>query len=137
MGKPEDGEGKIMDDESQNQEAFFEECKSKLMVMRQERLNAIGKLGEALVDKVEGDEGDMAQVLQNQHMSLTQKEKVLRELREIDEALERLEDGSYGICEETEEEIEWERLRAIPWTRLSLEGAEIREKSSKKYARHG
>ena len=36
---------------------------------------------------------------------------------------------------ETEEEIEPERLRALPWTRLSIEGAEIRESMTKRYAR--
>ena len=41
----------------------------------------------------------------------------------------------FGICEETEEVIEPERLRAIPWTRLSIEGAEIRESVNKRYAR--
>ena len=40
-----------------------------------------------------------------------------------------------GTVEETEELIEPERLRAIPWTRLSIEGAEIRESLTKRYAR--
>ncbi len=42
---------------------------------------------------------------------------------------------AYGICEETEELIEEDRLLAIPWTRLSIEGAEIRESVNKRYAR--
>jgi DnaK suppressor protein len=46
-----------------------------------------------------------------------------------------MESGAYGICEETEEMIENERLLAIPWTRLSIEGAEIRESLKKRYAR--
>ena len=53
---------------------------------------------------------------------------------EIEFALARIEQGTYGICEETEEPIEVERLLAIPWTRLSIEGAEIREVMTKKYA---
>ena len=56
---------------------------------------------------------------------------------EIESALARIENGSFGICEETEEVIEPERLRAIPWTRLSIEGAEIRESITKRYARGG
>ncbi len=54
---------------------------------------------------------------------------------EIEGALGRIEKGLYGVCEETEEIIEAERLLAIPWTRLSIEGAEIRESLGKKYAR--
>ncbi len=40
-------------------------------------------------------------------------------LYEIDQALTRIRNGSYGICEMTGEEIETERLEAIPWTRFS------------------
>jgi RNA polymerase-binding transcription factor DksA len=42
-------------------------------------------------------------------------------LYEIEAALKRIEDGTYGICELTGEPIPWERLEAIPWTRFSLE----------------
>ncbi len=44
-------------------------------------------------------------------------------LYEIDAALKRIEDGTYGICELTGQPIGWQRLEAIPWTRFSL-GAE-------------
>lgn len=40
-------------------------------------------------------------------------------LYEIDQALNRIFDGTYGICELTGEPIEVDRLRAIPWTRFS------------------
>jgi RNA polymerase-binding transcription factor DksA len=42
-------------------------------------------------------------------------------LYEIEAALKRIEDGTYGVCELTGEPIPWERLEAIPWTRFSLE----------------
>jgi len=54
---------------------------------------------------------------------------------EIEMALGRIENGTYGICEETEEPIETDRLLAIPWTRLSIEGAELRESLGRRYAR--
>lgn len=40
-------------------------------------------------------------------------------LYEIDQALKRIADGSYGICELTGQPIENARLKAIPWTRFS------------------
>ena len=40
---------------------------------------------------------------------------------EVGEALNRIKNGSYGVCEETEEPIGYKRLKAQPWTRLSLE----------------
>jgi len=45
-------------------------------------------------------------------------------LREIEEAIQRVKDGIYGICEVTGKEINLERLRAIPTARLSIEAAE-------------
>jgi RNA polymerase-binding transcription factor DksA len=40
-------------------------------------------------------------------------------LYEVQEALKRMADGSYGICELTGQPIEPERLKALPWTRFS------------------
>ena len=42
-------------------------------------------------------------------------------LYEIDVALERIDQGTYGVCELTGQLIPWKRLEAIPWTRFSLE----------------
>ena len=42
-------------------------------------------------------------------------------LREIDAALQRIEDGTYGICEESGQPIKKSRLRAIPWARLCID----------------
>ena len=42
-------------------------------------------------------------------------------LYEIDEAMQRIESGDYGVCELTGEPIEAERLTAIPWTRFSMQ----------------
>jgi DnaK suppressor protein len=42
-------------------------------------------------------------------------------LYEIDAALKRIENGTYGVCELTGEVIENERLEAIPWARFSTE----------------
>jgi RNA polymerase-binding protein DksA len=43
-------------------------------------------------------------------------------LYEIDAALRRIDDGSYGVCELTGRPIPWKRLEAMPWTRFSVEG---------------
>ena len=49
-------------------------------------------------------------------------------LREIEEALERIEDRTYGICEATKKRITKVRLRAIPWARYCIEYARKRER---------
>nr|WP_249117693.1 TraR/DksA C4-type zinc finger protein [Bacillus safensis] len=48
---------------------------------------------------------------------------------EIDAALKRMEDGTYGICEKTGKEIPYERLKAVPYTRFSI-GAKKNEETT-------
>ncbi len=48
-------------------------------------------------------------------------------LREIDEALARIEDGTYGVCLATHAPISSERLRAKPWAKYCIEYARARE----------
>ena len=50
-------------------------------------------------------------------------------LRQIDEALERIENGTYGICRVTGKEIGRERLEAVPTTTISYE-AKLKESKS-------
>ena len=48
-------------------------------------------------------------------------------LREIDDALERIEQGTYGICEGTGKQIPKARLEAQPWARYCIEYARMLE----------
>ncbi|MBL7714199.1 MAG: TraR/DksA family transcriptional regulator [Bdellovibrionales bacterium] len=113
---------------------FIGECKRRLMRAKQDRLNGAIAFDSAINTEISGDEGDIAASLSDQHTAITQRERILVELREIDDALGRIEAGTYGTCEETEEPIERDRLLALPWTRLSLAGAEIRESRRRKFA---
>ncbi len=110
-----------------------EECRRKLLRAREEAMNGLHALNPSLTTEMSGDEADLAQAHISQTQALNQRDKLLTKLREIDQALARVETGSYGICEETSEPIEEKRLLAIPWTRLSLEGAELREREQKRY----
>ena len=49
-------------------------------------------------------------------------------LVEVDAALERIELGTYGICEFTGKPIPAERLKAVPWTRYTVEAQALMEK---------
>lgn len=113
------------------------ECRKKLISMRQDLLNRVrmAQLDFGHVEKSSGDEVDqtVAQLAEN-HFLIAQ-ERMRTQLMEIDQALSRIENGTYGICEETEEPIEIDRLFAVPWTRLSIEGAEIQEAMTRKFAR--
>jgi DnaK suppressor protein len=48
-------------------------------------------------------------------------------LKAIDDALERIQNGTYGICEVCGKEIEEERLEAVPWTTLCIQHAKEQE----------
>ena len=48
-------------------------------------------------------------------------------LKAIDDALERIKNGTYGVCEVCGKEIEEERLQAVPWTTLCIQHAKERE----------
>ncbi|WP_206113925.1 TraR/DksA family transcriptional regulator [Bacillus altitudinis] len=46
---------------------------------------------------------------------------------EIDAALKRMEDGTYGICEKTGKDIPYDRLKALPYTRYSIDAKKNEE----------
>jgi DnaK suppressor protein len=124
---------KEWDKMGQNQKKLFDECKVKLLKTREETLNGLKSLDPSLATEMVGDEADLASAHISQTQALNQRDKFLFKIKEIDDALARMENGTYGICEETGENIEEKRLFAIPWTRLSLEGAEVREREQKRY----
>lgn len=117
-------------------EKLVKECKDKLLKTKMDLLNRVKEAREKLdLGEKGGDEADQTMRLLAEQEMLTLNDRLRSQLFEIESALGRIESGAYGLCEETEEMIETERLRAIPWTRLSIEGAEIRESVTKRYAR--
>ena len=116
--------------------SLVEECKAKLLDSKEELLNRVQDIRKNLhTEEKGGDEADQTVRVLNESEVLGQHDRIRKQLFEIEQALARIEAGTYGICEETEEYIEPDRLLAIPWTRLSIEGAEIRESLKRKYAR--
>jgi RNA polymerase-binding transcription factor DksA len=53
-------------------------------------------------------------------------------LEEIEDAIDRIFDGSFGICQETQNPIKKARLKVVPFTRFSLEGQTLFEKRNRK-----
>ncbi|HED52963.1 MAG TPA: TraR/DksA family transcriptional regulator [Phycisphaerales bacterium] len=51
-------------------------------------------------------------------------------IQEIDDAIERINAGTFGICEHTLEPIDLKRLEELPWTRYSIKAAQELERSS-------
>jgi DnaK suppressor protein len=111
-------------------------CQSKLLNLKSELLNRVRQAHKDFVySEKTGDEGDQSSAHIEEHSFLVNQERLRNQLTEIESALARIEQGRFGICEETEGPIEQARLLAIPWTRFSIEGAELRESIDKRYAR--
>jgi DnaK suppressor protein len=66
-------------------------------------------------------------------LELRTRDRERKLLKKIDSALERIEDGSYGYCEETGEEIGLKRLEARPVATLSVEAQERRELAERQF----
>jgi DnaK suppressor protein len=79
------------------------------------------------------DPNDRATQEEEFSLELRTRDRERKLIRKIDEALKRLEDGSYGYCLETGEEIGIKRLEARPVATLSVEAQERRERREKQY----
>ena len=79
----------------------------------------------------EPDIADRASRETDRSLELRTRDRERKLIAKIDEALERIEDGSYGFCEETSEPISISRLEARPIATLSLEAQERHERMEK------
>jgi len=74
------------------------------------------------------DMGDMAVESYTKEFMFGKSSGDRRVLELIREALDRIEDKSFGICVNCESEIQPKRLEAVPWTRLCLQCQDLQEK---------
>ena len=68
-----------------------------------------------------GDWVDHSSQENDLHVNLALKQTDTKLLRAIDEALHRVDNGTYGICMDCEEPIADVRLAAVPWTRVCID----------------
>jgi len=83
------------------------------------------------------DEADLAASVINQQVTFNMRQRELKKLRAIDEALYKIENGSFGLCEECDEEIGHKRLLNQPWTTLCITHAEEQEREAQRFQRLG
>jgi DnaK suppressor protein len=76
----------------------------------------------------EPDVADRATLETDRYTELRTRDRERKLIQKIDEALQRIEDGTYGYCEETDEPIGVKRLDARPIATLSLEAQERHER---------
>ena len=68
----------------------------------------------------QGDMADQASGNNEVHIQLKLKQTDAKILQAIEDALERLDKGTYGVCRDCAEPIAEARLNAIPWTRVCI-----------------
>jgi DnaK suppressor protein len=77
------------------------------------------------------DVSDQASAEADQNFSLRIREREQRLIKKIDEALDRMNQNTYGICERCEEEIPYPRLKARPVTTLCINCKTLEEQEEK------
>ncbi len=112
-----------------DRERLIEECEKRLLEEREkivrsyfEKQETQQRISEEY--KEPSDMEDLGQMTYTEAMldKLSQRDMFI--LREIDYALEKIKNGTYGICEGCGVDIPEERLCAIPWTRFCAKCAE-------------
>ncbi len=114
----------------------IETFKKQLLEIRASYLNQFQETKDIVKEKEEpkgysqhsADEGS-DDFEKNLNLALSAEEQEV--IRQIDRALEKIEEGTYGICDATEKEIPKERLKAIPYATMTIQAQEEMEKKNK------
>ncbi len=126
-GVPEDGP--FMND---RQKEYF---RRKLLAWKSEILREAKETLEALAteNSNQADAADRASSETDRSIELRARDRQRKLIAKIDAAIERIEDGSYGYCEESGEPISLKRLDARPIATMTLEAQERHERREKVY----
>jgi DnaK suppressor protein len=123
MGRPPSGAPWVMTD-TQLDASTLAALKEVLLKKRGEILVTTSGTkplpASADVNSRQGDLADQASGNNEVHIQLKLKQTDAKILQAIEEALVRLEKGTYGICRDCGEPIARARLEAIPWTRVCI-----------------
>ena len=77
------------------------------------------------------DPVDTAAANADRQLELRTRDRLRKLINQIDKALRRIEEGTYGYCQETGDEISLKRLEVRPTAKLSLEAQEMHERAEK------
>src|SRR5213080_2347002 len=118
--------------------AFLKKARDTLQEMRAQLLrNVQAELHEGREQtKDEGmDTYDLASDARDREINFILSDRDREKVQAIDDALARVEDGTYGVCESCEADIAEGRLEALPFTRLCISCQAEREKEAKSMKR--
>ena len=130
-----DADYKPNDDEPFMNERQREYFRDKLVAWKEEILKEARETLQHLQDESQNhpDFADRASSETDRAIELRARDRQRKLISKIDAALTRIEDGSYGYCEETGEPISLKRLEARPIATLSIEAQERHERRERVY----
>ncbi len=103
------------------------EVKEKLLKERELLIEKLKGNDLSIDDSETPDPVDLAVRNYSKNVMLAVSENESRQLALIDEALVRIDDDEYGLCQNCEKQISEKRLAAIPWARYCLNCQELVE----------
>ncbi len=112
-------------------ENMLERIKGRLLERRRQLLEEVHNISTHSLSRSDDESGDLSTMpIHMADIGSDNYEKEFacdiieneqEELREIDEALARLADGSFGVCTGCGKQISWQRLAALPFARVCIE----------------
>lgn len=99
--------------------------RQRLLERRQTVLAGLGIKFDTLARMGRVAEEDQAQISHDEFVSLHLNSLDYVQLRMVEEALDRMDSGDYGVCLSCEEPIPAKRLQALPWARYCVACQEI------------
>ncbi len=111
----------------------LDQFRIQLLEKKEEIANEAGKTLSEMTDQTSNvpDPNDRATIESGRSFELRIRDRERKLLSKIDEAIARIDDGSYGVCEDCGEEIGIKRLEARPVTMLCIDCKTLQETREK------
>lgn len=113
---------------------FVEQQKQRLLERKAELEGMVRHTEDVELERAEeegdtqGDSGDQSQNLFEREVDATLEQQFGQEIKDIERALEKIEEGTYGVSDESGEQIPKGRLEAMPQAVYTVEEQQRREK---------
>ncbi len=117
-----------------NKELTQAEVSSLYQVLQERRASIMDqyrqdvRAGQDSLEEGTEDLVDKANMAYNRELLFSLSDNEREQLQLVDDALDRLEKGDYGLCQHSDEPIPTRRLEAVPWARYRAEFQELAEK---------
>jgi DnaK suppressor protein len=121
-----------------NRKKFMADLRQQLLGMRAKLLEEMDQESKAEreANKDEGlDTYDLASEERDREINFILSDRERSKVKNIDDALQQMDEGSYGICEACGLEIAEERLKAMPFTRLCRDCQQDQEREARSQRR--